>query len=41
MDTAFVSRERDYDKNEHYNEDDALLAFREFENSEQALHFFA
>ena len=41
MNAAFVSHERDREQNEHYNQDDALFIFGEFENSEQALHFGA
>ncbi len=41
MNAALVSDERDCDQNEHHDENDALLIFRELENPEQALHFFA
>jgi len=38
---AFVSDEGDRDENEHHDEDDTLFIFLEFENSEEAFHFFA
>lgn len=38
MNAALVSDERDCEQNERYDQDDALFVFREFENSEQALH---
>jgi len=41
MNAPLVSEECDHDQNEHYDEDNALFIFGEFENSEQALHFGA
>ena len=34
MKASLISNERDRDQNEHYNQDDALLAFGEIENPE-------
>ena len=41
MDAALVAHERDRDQNEHHDQNDTLLVFRELENPEQALHFLA
>jgi hypothetical protein len=41
MNAALISDERDREQNKHYDEDDALFVFRELENSEEPLHFFA
>ena len=41
MDATLVAHERDRDQNEHDDQDDALLVFREIENPEQAFHFLA
>jgi len=35
---AFISDEGNCDQNQHYDQDNALFVFREFENSELALH---
>jgi hypothetical protein len=36
MDATLVSDERDCNEHEHYDQDDALFVFGEFENLEQA-----
>lgn len=41
MNAAFVSEKGNYDKDQHYDQDDALFVFRELENSEEPFHFFA
>jgi len=41
MNAAFVSDERDRNQNEHHDQNDALFAFREIEDREEALHFLA
>ena len=38
MNPALISDKCNRDQNEHYDQDDALFAFGEFENSEQTLH---
>jgi hypothetical protein len=38
MNAALISDECDHNQNEHYDEDDALFIFGEFENSEQTFH---
>jgi hypothetical protein len=41
MNAAFISYERDRDKREHHDQDDALFVFREIENPEQTFHLLA
>jgi|SRR5690348_14618342 hypothetical protein len=39
VDAAPVPDERDCDQNKHYDQNDTLFVFREFEDSEQLFHF--
>lgn len=41
MNTSFISDQRERKQQKHYDQDDALLVFREFENSEKAFHLLS